>query len=334
MKKIKLAASILALCFLCNCSPAAKDNSRDRDEDSEDIEETESSLEDEEKVSEDTAEDKAPGETDDTEETPESSGDDSFEPVVYLNTGVPIDIEQYVSAGVIYDNEDAWENIAYPILNFDTEDAQRINTEVMEMAEHAQETYGTNMTFSVIQNSDNLLTVLVREGGEMDYGAFHPYVIDVNSGRQLTNEQILDIAGVDGSRIHDLATDAIMDGLNYYYMNTGTYYSNGNPMFVDGEVSLDGWTVDITAEEISSRPGYTDTFSDETLNEDMDMFLDREGNLILTSRIGVWSTGPNCRIYDLNGGQFMTFSSSDGLALDRYASATSGELIYSAPDQY
>lgn len=94
------------------------------------------------------------------------------------------------------------------------------------------------------------------------------------------------------------------------------------------------WTVDITAEEISSGPGYTDTFSDETLNEDMDMFLDREGNLILTSLIDVWSTGPNCRIYDLNGGQFMTFNSSDGLALDRYASATSGELIYSAPDQY
>lgn len=109
MKKIKLAASILALCFLCSCSPAAKDNSRDRDEDS-----------------------------------------------------------------------------------------------------------------------------------EMDYGVWHPYVIDVNTGRQLTNELILDIAGVDGSRIHDLATDAIMDGLNYYYMNTGTYYSNGNPMFFDGEVSLDG----------------------------------------------------------------------------------------------
>lgn len=231
------------------------------------------------------------------------------EPVLIEN----VPITEYVDATTIGVGYGA----TYPTLKFETEDAVRINAEVLALAQEVEEYSYTSVTFDVIQNTDTVFTLLVIKSGEGDYHGYYPYVIDSSTGNQLSNEEIMQIAGVDPSQLHDLAVTSVQDAFNDLFTASENSFTGGNPMYVNGEVCDDGWPDDITAEYFTRQDYYESTFSDETLNVDMPMFLDSECNLILSST--VFSTGGGSFfevVYNLEGSFLGSYASSHDIPCD------------------
>jgi hypothetical protein len=154
------------------------------------------------------------------------------EPVLIEN----VPITEYVDATTIGVGYGA----TYPTLKFETEDAVRINAEVLALAEEIEEYSYTSLRFQIIENTDTVFTLLVIMSGEDDYHEYHPYVIDSSTGTLLSNEEILSMAGVDPSSLHDRAVTSIQDAFNDLFTSNEFSYTGGNPMYVNGEVCDDG----------------------------------------------------------------------------------------------
>ena len=93
-------------------------------------------------------------------------------------------------------------------------------------------------------------------------------------------------------------------------------YEEGE-MYVNGEVCDDGWPEGRTAEYFTDQDCYESTFSEETLNPDMPMFLDADLNLILTST--VFTTGGSSAVnvvYNLEGSFLGSYGSSHEIPYD------------------
>lgn len=231
------------------------------------------------------------------------------EPVLIEN----VPITEYVDATTIGIGYGA----TYPTLKFETEDAVRINAEVLALAEEIEEYSYTSLRFQIIENTDTVFTLLVIMSGEDDYHEYHPYVIDSSTGTLLSNEEILSMAGVDPSSLHDRAVTSIQDAFNDLFTSNEFSYTGGNPMYVNGEVCDDGWPEGRTADYFTDQDCYESTFSEETLNPDMPMFLDADLNLILTST--VFTTGGSSAVnvvYNLEGSFLGSYGSSHEIPYD------------------
>lgn len=231
------------------------------------------------------------------------------EPVLIEN----VPITEYVDATTIGVGYGA----TYPTLKFETEDAARINAEVLALAEEIEEYDAVALNFQIIQNTDTVFTLLVVRSGESDFHEYHPYVIDSSNGTQLSNEEIMSLAGVDPSSLHDRAVTSIQDAFNEMFTASENSFTGGNPMYINGEVCDDGWPEGLTAEFFTNQVYYESTFSEDTLNPDMPMFLDADCDLILTST--VFSTGGAMGfdvVYNLEGSFLGSYASDHDIPCD------------------
>ena len=305
MKKKKVLAILMAGAMLVSCAKAPEETAEETTKET-----TVATTTAEETTEETTAAPTAtPTPRPTATPTPVPSPTPVPEPVLIEN----VPITEYVDATTIGVGYGA----TYPTLKFETEDAARINAEVLALAEEIDEYDAVALNFQIIQNTDTVFTLLVVRSGESDFHEYHPYVIDSSNGTQLSNEEIMSLAGVDPSSLHDRAVTSIQDAFNEMFTASENSFTGGNPMYVNGEVCDDGWPEGRTADYFTDQDCYESTFSEETLNPDMPMFLDADLNLILTST--VFTTGGSSAVnvvYNLEGSFLGSYGSSHEIPYD------------------
>ncbi len=209
---------------------------------------------------------------------------------------------------------DACWGIVYPTLTLGTEDSDRINSEIADLANRLRSEGSASLGFYLIQNTDSIFTILMVESCENDFIRYYPYVIDSSTGAAVTNEQMLEMVEVDPEDVYELASDSLHSAFNNYYMNESAGITNGNPMFVEGVINDSGWAEGMTAEYYTSQEEFAATFSEDRLNAGMAMFLDENCNLVLCSRTFT-DGGGTCtyHLYNLDGVFLKMFESSNRL---------------------
>lgn len=115
-----------------------------------------------------------------------------------------------------------------PYINIDSEDVKKINDEMNTQfksyisnvkAEYKDGDGGWfNQTYNYISNiNDNILTVVITFDDEYNFGIEEVYNIDIYTGKQLNNENVLELNKLDGKKydLEEVYTKVFLDAFAY-----------------------------------------------------------------------------------------------------------------------
>lgn len=183
-----------------------------------------------------------------------------------------------------------YDHIAYhvPQIELESEDAGTINGEIKALvdeylvADSEEEAAFGYSDYNVYITDSNLMTVVFCLFGWTDDDVFYMWTIDLDSGTRLTNREIADAAGISDVRA------AAMYALDRYFEAFNLTASGGvvtEPDFIGGELNPEGPNYDYytISEEVTEAA--LNTYSEDTLNEDMMIGLDADSHLIFSSQV-------------------------------------------------
>ena len=203
-------------------------------------------------------------------------------------------INEYVKVSTAFADDEyrqynPW-GAVYPVLTIDSDDAERINSEIEEMASRYPNGYTVDLHFDIIPYTDTIFTLVVHEYQENAKVVYHPYVIDTATGHQLTNSEILEMTGVDEDTFRETALGSLMD----FYTDNNLL---GEQVFVNGELTVSD---ELQAYMDEHNYSFDTILSEENISSDMPMFPDHDGNLLIAPKV-LFSDGYDHVVLNLNG---------------------------------
>lgn len=166
-----------------------------------------------------------------------------------------------------------------PELTLNSIDANEINQDISSIYESIQnDSHYNSSKYITFLTDDGIMSIVFVENGDWDDDVYHVYVINLNNGSRLTNEQIAEAAGV--SDIREAATTGLEGFLDYFMPNWRSL------------MGTDDYRSGLLEE----------TFSEERLNDDMMIGLTDESEMFFVSYVASQGGADYYyEIYDVNG---------------------------------
>ena len=174
-----------------------------------------------------------------------------------------------------------------PQLTMNSIYANEINQEISAIYESIQnDDHYNSSKYITFLTDDGIASVVFVENGEWDDDIYHVYVININNGNVLTNEQIAQAAGVD-----DIRTAAMAGAEGWL------------------DVHMPNWRDLIGTDDYRSGL-LEDTFSEDRLNDDMMIGLTDDSQIFFVSYLASQG-GADCyyEIYDARGNDLIELDS-------------------------
>ena len=166
-----------------------------------------------------------------------------------------------------------------PELTLNSIDANEINQDISSIYESIQnDSHYNSSKYIPFLTDDGIMSIVFVENGDWDDDIYHVYVININNGSRLTNEQIAEAAGV--SDITEAATTGLENFLDFFMPN---------------------WRSLMGTDDYRSQL-LEDTFSEERLNDDMMIGLTDDSEMFFVSYVASQGGADYYyEIYDVNG---------------------------------
>ena len=183
------------------------------------------------------------------------------------------------------------ENYKVPTINIDSEDAKRMNEEIKVFVdyERVEEKYGLNsnkLEYDYFINNDLISVVVIIVYPANGSKSVKPFNINKNTGREVTNEEILKIKNISFEELKVKIFD--------------TYESIGNNSYLEHDKNTVGHYNEDEYNGLTVYEANKKKF--ENLNlEKLELFLNENGELLVS--VGVYlSAGPTGRteVYDID----------------------------------
>ena len=156
-----------------------------------------------------------------------------------------------------------------PKLRADSEDAEIINNEISDLTNSLtgnEECIGAD--FIYFRNTDLIFSILITAHMSDGSCSYRCYTFDTTEGTRLTNEEILELAGIEEDDFYTLAADAVIGFISSGYGSTDIFSPEG--LNADSPLGQAVAASDAVAE------AYSRTFSSENLNTNMSIFPDSD----------------------------------------------------------
>lgn len=241
--------------------------------------------------------------------------------------GEPVRINDYLSY-IKYEGDEVSELIpdAYydemlfyiPCLTFKGGDVDEINEQLLDFVTdsyYSCDIYRTD--FKVFINDDNSISIVQFVYGVSDYLNINSVMVDLDTGKIISNEEILERAGVTEAELYDKTVATISNVLETYKADVG----------ITDEI------FDQMLESEFFAEAYELIYSPDTINKDMTMFIVPDGKLLVVSPILSFGSGTTTNeILDLDGniwtvtgcgymeyyiGDIVVYAREDGLILKK-----------------
>lgn len=211
--------------------------------------------------------------------------------------GEPIEINEYLSyckyigedASVLFPDEEYYYDIYMyiPYLTFKGGEVDEINKQMLDYAIESHDQWWTNgCDFRVFINDDNSISIIQFVYGMSDYLDVNAIMVDLNTGKIMSNEEILERSGYTETELYEYATATMTSVLEADKANH--------------DISDEIFEQMMESESMSEAYEYV--FSPDNINTDMIMFIGPEGKLVVSAAmLSFGSSATTTEIFDLEG---------------------------------
>ena len=192
-----------------------------------------------------------------------------------------------------------------PKLRADSEDAERINSEIADLSTSLIEnTSCKGADFIYFRNSDMVFSILITAYMDDGSSSYKSYTFDTTEGTEFTNTDILTFVELSEEGFYNYACGAVRKLLS-------SEDSAGNDTFIEGELNPESDLASLIGSSDDALGAYYDSFSETNINTEMDLFIDETGSICFISNIIDRSTGAGTsRAYTSSGRAVRTLPSS------------------------
>lgn len=117
------------------------------------------------------------------------------------------------------------ENNIFPVINLQGEDVKRINKEIVELYDTKNEISNFQYMYNVSEDTFSILIINNIYIDNVKYINYKSYIIDLNTMKELTNEEIYNKFGIDEETLRVFVSSKF---LNYYADMLDKNYIDGN----------------------------------------------------------------------------------------------------------
>lgn len=199
---------------------------------------------------------------------------------------------EYFDGLITTEHYDMSENYSFPYINIDSDEIRELNETILEDAYHPFfiDSNG-ELRYSVISYAaytyyDGVYSLVV-EYNEYGDGFFKAYTFN-SDGHVLSSSEILELVGISEDDFYDSVADA-----TEIYLNENWTFDGIAPV-IDHEVNPE-WA------EMPTWAGFDtlieENFSTDTINEDMLMFIDGDGELCVDQMFMACADGHDCETF-------------------------------------